>query len=105
MWRTVTDRPVFTADDDGSRLRPVVYDFWLPQHAEISWQVLGLRGHEELAVPYEFELELACPDTTLAPEGLLGADCELLLDRNGLTRIVFGLVAAAEIAVGRGVRA
>ncbi|HLT35618.1 MAG TPA: hypothetical protein VK034_05015, partial [Enhygromyxa sp.] len=81
------------------RLSPVEFDFWWPQRPEVNWQVLGLRGREQISAPYEFELELVCDDPLLDPEVLLGADCELLLDRNGLTRTVFGVADEVELTV------
>lgn len=82
-----------------AHLNPVDFDFWWPQRPEISWVVLGLRGHEELSTPYQFDIELICDDPQLDPEELLGTDCELLLDRSGLARTFFGVVAEVELIV------
>ncbi|MFO7561323.1 MAG: type VI secretion system tip protein TssI/VgrG [Enhygromyxa sp.] len=79
------------------RLHPVAFDFWWPQRPEVNWQVLGLRGTEALSDPYRFEIELLCDDPLLDPDELLGADGELLLDRNGLTRTLFGIVAQVDL--------
>ena len=61
--------------------------------------MLGVRGREEISTPYEFEIELICDDPMLDADELLGADCELLLDRNGLTRVFFGVVAEVDFVV------
>ena len=86
-------------EEGAGRLRPVAFDFWWPERPELGWQVLRLRGREEISTPFEFELELQCDDASIEPEELLGADCELLLERNGLTRVVFGLIERAELVV------
>lgn len=85
------------SEDETRRLHPVEYDFWWPQRPEISWQVLALRGREAISTPYRFELDLICDEPSIDAEELLGADCELLLDRHGVTRVIFGVVAELEI--------
>lgn len=85
-------------DDLGvARLRPVLFDLWLPRGPELSWQVVSLRGTEALAQPFEFEVELWCDDPEADFEQALGADCELLLERNGLERQIYGIIAEIEI--------
>jgi type VI secretion system VgrG family protein len=97
-WHSVDDTAALNRDP-GTRLRPVDFDFWWPQRTEVSWQVLGLRGREAISSPYQFEIELLCDDPLLDADELLGSDCELLLDRNGLTRTCFGVIAEVELVV------
>ena len=84
-------------DDEVAQLRPVLFDLWLPRGPELSWRVLSLHGTEALSRPYAFELELWCDDADTDLEQVLGADCELLLDRNGFARRIYGLIAEVEI--------
>lgn len=85
---------------DERRLHPVRVELWCPKGPEISWQVVELRGAEALSRPYEFELELLCDDNSVDAEAMLGADAELLLDRDGLTRVFYGVIV--ELAVDFG---
>ncbi|MCA9700360.1 MAG: type VI secretion system tip protein VgrG, partial [Myxococcales bacterium] len=78
-------------------LQPVHFDLWLPRGPQISWQVLSLRGREALSQPFGFTLELWCDDPQADLTAVLGADCELLLERNGLERRVYGLIAEVEL--------
>lgn len=87
-----------------ARLRPVLFDLWLPRGPELSWQVVSLRGTEALSQPYQFELELWCDDPETNFEQVLGADCELLLDRNGLERTIYGVIAEIEILLASELR-
>jgi type VI secretion system VgrG family protein len=78
------------------RLHPVVIDILFPQGPSSDWQVISLRGTEAISGPYQFELELVCDDQPVEAEALLGADCELLLDRNGVARAIYGVVDQVE---------
>ncbi|HLT36567.1 MAG TPA: type VI secretion system tip protein TssI/VgrG, partial [Enhygromyxa sp.] len=79
------------------RLRPVLFDLWLPRGPELSCEVLSLRGTEALSQPYEFEVELWSDDPEANFEQVLGADCELMLERNGLERRIYGVIAEVEV--------
>jgi type VI secretion system VgrG family protein len=81
------------------RLQPVRVELWCPQGPEIHWHVLSVRGSEALSQPYEFELELACDDPLADAEAMLGADAELLFDRNGQTRAFYGVLVEVEVEV------
>jgi type VI secretion system VgrG family protein len=74
------------------RLQPVHFELWLPNGPSILWQVVGLHGVEGLSGAYEFVLDLTTDDPLAAYEEMLGADAELLLDRNGVVRTVYGIV-------------
>jgi type VI secretion system secreted protein VgrG len=79
------------------RLQGLHIELWCPRGPDITWEVQSLRGHEALASPYAFELELACDDASTDAEAMLGADVELLLERNGSTRAIYGVVAQVEV--------
>ena len=74
------------------RLLPVAFDLLLPEGPDIIWRVTRLRGVEALSSAYEFVLDLSCEDPLAAYEEMLGADCELVFDRNGVTRTVYGII-------------
>jgi type VI secretion system VgrG family protein len=74
------------------RLHPVLFELWLPNGPNIAWQVARVHGEEGISTAYEFVLDLATDDPLAAYEEMLGADCELLLDRNGVIRTVYGII-------------
>ncbi|MFV8753690.1 type VI secretion system Vgr family protein [Nannocystaceae bacterium ST9] len=74
------------------RLHPVLFELWLPNGPNITWQVVRLHGIEALSTPYEFVLDLITDDPLASYEEMLGADAELLLDRNGVVRVVYGII-------------
>jgi type VI secretion system VgrG family protein len=79
-----------------TRLDPVRVELWCAHGPNVSWQVSSLRGTEAISKPYEFELELVCDDPAVDVEQMLGADAELLLERNGLTRAFYGVLIEVE---------
>lgn len=82
-----------------TRLDPVHAELWCAHGgyvSGVSWQVSRLRGTEAISTPYAFELELVCDDVAVDVEQLLGSDAELLLERNGLTRAFYGVLAEVE---------
>ncbi|MFO7566769.1 MAG: type VI secretion system tip protein TssI/VgrG [Enhygromyxa sp.] len=87
-----------------ARLQPVLFDLWLPRGPDLSWQVLSLRGTEALSRPYEFEVELWTDDPDADFEQVLGADCELMLERNGHERRIYGLIAEVEVLLAAQLR-
>src|SRR5690606_1876271 len=48
---------------------------------------------EALSEPYRLSLEILTDDVTLDPSTLLGAACELIIERDVVTRLVHGVVA------------
>ncbi|NJK31569.1 MAG: hypothetical protein HC927_03650 [Deltaproteobacteria bacterium] len=86
------------------RLCPVAFELWLPSGPEIEWTVVSLRGKEAISTPYEFELELSCADEGVPWQELLGADCELLLDRNGMARSIYGIIEQVEVVAAADAR-
>jgi type VI secretion system VgrG family protein len=89
-------------DDRASqtRLDPVQIELWCPNGPELPWQVISLRGSEAISTPYELECELVCDDPLADIESALGADAELLLERNGLTRAFYGVIIEVEVELG-----
>jgi type VI secretion system VgrG family protein len=79
-----------------TRLNPVHAEFWCAPGPNVGWQVSSVRGTEKLSKPYEFELELFSDDAAVDIEQMLGADAELLLERNGLTRAFHGVLVEVE---------
>ncbi len=75
------------------RLSPVAFELWLPKGPSIVWQVVRLHGVEAISTAYEFVLDLTTDDPLVSYEEMLGADAELLLDRNGVVRTVYGVIA------------
>lgn len=85
--------------DAASRLDPVHIELWCPHGPEIAWQVVAVHGREALSRPYAFELELWCEDAGTDIEAALGVDAELLFERSGLTRAVYGVITEVQIEV------
>jgi type VI secretion system secreted protein VgrG len=79
-----------------TRLDPVHAELWCAQGPNVGWQVSSLSGTETISKPYEFQLHLFCDDTAIDVEQMLGADAELLLERNGLTRAFYGVLIEVE---------
>jgi type VI secretion system secreted protein VgrG len=79
-----------------TRLDPVRAELWCAQGPNVAWQVSRLSGTETISKPYEFVLHLFCDDTSIDVEQMLGADAELLLERNGLTRAFYGVLMEVE---------
>jgi len=83
----------------GDRLRPVSFELWLPRGPTIHWQVVEFKGVEAISAPYDFELELVTDDADAPFEEMLGADAELLFDRNGMPCRTYGLIAEVHAVV------
>ncbi len=85
--------------DTPRRLQPVSCDLWLPRGPDLGCEVLSVRGREALSQPFQFTVEIWCDDPDAPLESALGADFELLLERNGLERALFGIIGEIEIHV------
>jgi type VI secretion system VgrG family protein len=83
----------------GDRLRPVSFELWLPRGPTIQWQVVGFEGVEAISAPFDFEVELVTDDADAPFEEMLGADAELLFDRNGMPYRVYGLISEVHAVV------
>ncbi len=84
-------------DDTPTRLSPITCDLWLPRGPEVSCEVLSVQGTEKLSEPFRFEIEIWCDDPDAGLDALLGADAELALDRSGLQRTFYGIIAKLEV--------
>jgi len=74
------------------RLEPVLFELWLPDHPNLAWNVTRVRGVEGISIAYEYVVELTTEDALTSHEQMLGASCELLLDRNGMSRAIYGVI-------------
>ncbi len=77
-------------------MRPAAFDVCFPNGPNLAWQVVGLRGTEAISQPYEFDVQLFTEAPSLDTDEILGLDCELLVERDGLTRSIFGVIAEVE---------
>ncbi|PRQ06630.1 type VI secretion system Vgr family protein [Enhygromyxa salina] len=88
-----------TQPSDPDTLNPVVAELWFPRGPAINVRVRRVSGRERLSGPYEFEVDFSLDAGTRDLEQLLGAECELVLDRSGLSRHVYGIVSRVEFAL------
>ncbi len=88
-----------TKPQSSDRLLPVVVEFCLPKASTPNWEVTHVRGTEGISVPFEFVIDLRCEDVRVAHDELLGADAELVLDRNGLVRAFHGIITRVDTVV------
>jgi type VI secretion system VgrG family protein len=98
--------PLDTKEDQrGERLGPVDLEVWFPRGPDGGWHGASLRGVEAISAPFQFEVELVNDDAMVDHEELLGADCEMVLDRNGSAHVIHGVVAEVEVLTGAETRA
>ena len=69
------------------------YSFSSEGTPDVVWHVRRFDLVEALSEPYRLTLELLTDDLGLEPTALLGAPCELRIDRTVTARAVFGVVA------------
>lgn len=60
---------------------------------DVDWHVERFRLTEQLSAPYSLDLELSTTSLDVDAEALLGAKCELIIEREPLLRSVYGIVA------------
>lgn len=77
----------------GERLHPVHYEFYLLSGPDIACVVMHYEMSEELGEAYQFEIDVAIYDIEAPLEELLGARCELLIDRHVGMRAVYGVIS------------
>lgn len=82
------------------RLQPIRYEFSLLNGPDVFFKVRKVRWTEEISSPYRIELELICEEIDVAQDEILGADCELLLERNDTLRAAHGVVERVEMLAG-----
>jgi type VI secretion system secreted protein VgrG len=64
---------------------------------DLLWRVRHVALDEGLSEPYELVVDLLLDEAAPDPESLLATSCELLIDRDGLTRSVCGVVMRVEL--------
>ncbi len=84
------------------RLHPVLHELWMPDDPDLIWKLHRWQGVEGLSTPYTYDLELSTESSFETCEGAVGAKCELLLDRNGLARVRYGVLEHIEIEASAG---
>ncbi|MCC7542068.1 MAG: type VI secretion system tip protein VgrG [Deltaproteobacteria bacterium] len=84
-------------------LPTVRYTFYPDDHADVEWKVRSVRCTQALSSLYELQLGLAVHDLIVNPEELLGASCELIVEREVLTQRVAGIITrVAQIGLANG---
>ncbi len=73
-------------------LDEVHFEFDLPAGPDIQWYVRRFSITSELSRIYEIHLDLVCSDTTAPVDEMLGASCELLVERGDLLHSFYGIV-------------
>jgi len=73
-------------------LEPVVYGFRAEGVAS-DWRVVRVSYRSEISQVYQLELELVCDDVDAPVDELLGASCELTIERGESVHAVHGLVS------------
>ncbi len=81
---------------DGDRLDLVEYAFSVDDGTGDPWRVRRVDLVEGLSTPYEARLEILTHDVEADTEALLGASCELVIQRGALVRFVPGIVHAVD---------
>lgn len=76
----------------GGLMARVRYGFSTVDGPDAEWHVRRMQLTEQLSVPYTLELELSTGELDVDAEALLGASCELTIEREPLIRSVFGVV-------------
>ncbi len=75
-----------------ARLEGVRFHFALTQGPEIRWHVRRYAMTSELSRPYELRLQLVCDDVTAPVDEMLGAPCEVQVERGDLVHIYYGII-------------
>ena len=68
------------------------FDFSLPDGPDIQWSVKRFTVSSELSRVYEIHLELVCDDIAAPVDEMLGASCELLVERGDLLHTFYGII-------------
>lgn len=79
-------------DPDRGLLEATRYTFSSDGSPDVVWHVRRFTLVESLSEPYALTLELATDDLSVDTLALLGAACQLRIDRDVTARAVFGLV-------------
>ncbi|MEE9384501.1 MAG: type VI secretion system tip protein TssI/VgrG [Nannocystaceae bacterium] len=85
-----------TSEGDGENavtaLPKVRYAFTISKFPDVVFRVRSLYLVEKLSRPYELNLEIVTRDRDFSLDDLLGESCELTIDREILSRSVFGII-------------
>jgi type VI secretion system VgrG family protein len=79
------------------RLQPLLAELWMVDNPDVTWRVRGWDAVEGISTPYRYELELESTSNPDACAEVLGANCELLFDRNGLVHVGYGVIEHLDI--------
>lgn len=74
------------------RLEHVRYEFSLPDGPDIAWHVKRFSMSSEVSRLYEIQLDLVCHDIAAPLDEMLGAPCELLVERGDLLHTFYGMI-------------
>lgn len=80
------------SSEGGTVLAKVRYTFTCVDFPDVVFRVRRLRLVESLSRPYELELDVVTRDRAFSFDDVLGASCELILDRDASSRYVFGII-------------
>ncbi|MBC8073056.1 MAG: type VI secretion system tip protein VgrG, partial [Deltaproteobacteria bacterium] len=69
-----------------------MFELSLPDGPDIAWRVVRLQGTEALSAPFELLVDLTTEELTADYDAMLGATCELMFDRIGAVRTVYGII-------------
>ena len=72
-------------------------EFLLPEGPEIQWTVERFLCAQELSAIYEIRLDLLCVDVDAPLDEMLGAPCELEIERGELEHAIYGIVEEVEV--------
>ncbi len=76
----------------GQPLDEVRFEFALTQGPDIHWSVKRYSMTSELSKIYELHVELVCDDVAAPVDEMLGAACELLVERGDLQHTYYGII-------------
>ncbi|MEM9454996.1 MAG: type VI secretion system tip protein TssI/VgrG [Myxococcota bacterium] len=77
----------------GGLMARVRYGFSTTDGPDVDWHVRRMQLTEQLSVPYTLDLELTTTELDVDAEALLGASCELTIEREPLLRSLYGVVS------------
>jgi len=73
-------------------LDAVHFELGLPHGPEIQWHIQKFTITSELSRLYEIRLDLVCHDVEAPVDEMLGAPCELLIERGDLLHSFYGII-------------
>lgn len=76
----------------GTRLERPRFEFVLTRGPQITWVVRSFSCRAELSKIYEIDIELVCDDVAAPVDEMLGAPCELSVERGELLHTMYGII-------------